>query len=96
MNAAEYMRQLMAKIEQASQTSKTLTEETKVEEKWGKSVKVSDKKKGMFDGWTLDDLRAEQAKLKKSGPHEKGSAKYTRTKEVNFAIRAKTGWGKAK
>ena len=43
-----------------------------------------------------DDLRAEQAKLKKSGPHEKGSAKYTRTKEVNFAIRAKTGWGKAK
>jgi hypothetical protein len=41
------------------------------------------KKKGMWDGYSLEDLH--KARKTASG---------TRLKEINFAIRAKTGWGK--
>jgi hypothetical protein len=32
--------------------------------------------------------------LKASGPHKKGSEEYGRMRELAFAIRAKSGWGK--
>ena len=65
-----------------------------IEEKWGGDTELNPKKKGMWDGWSKSDLEAERGKLKGSGPHDAGSAKATRLKEVNFALRAKSGWGK--
>jgi len=63
-----------------------------VKEAWGKETKVSKAKKGMFKGWTLAKLRSERAKLKNKKDHTKEESKKLR--EINFAIRAKTGWGK--
>lgn len=65
-----------------------------ITEKWGGDTELNPKKTGMWSGWSQEDLRAERSKLKSEGPHEAGSAKATRLKEVNFALRAKTGWGK--
>jgi hypothetical protein len=63
-----------------------------VEEKWAGDTKLNPEKKGMFKGKSKADLESELSHLKKSGPHEKGSAGYTKEKELNFAIRAKSGW----
>jgi hypothetical protein len=51
-------------------------------------------KKGMFDGKTEVELKKELAALKKTGPHKEGSKEFTKEKELNFAIRAKSGWKK--
>ena len=71
-----------------------------IAEKWARPAKLNPKKKGMFDGWTLTDLRKELASLKASGPHKKGSAKFTKQNEVEMAIRAKqkggSKWGRVK
>lgn len=63
-------------------------------EKWAEEAGVPENKKGMFKGMSKAELESELAKLKKSGPHKKGSPEYTKEKELMFAIRAKTGWGK--
>lgn len=65
-----------------------------IDEKWGKPTKVSPEEKGKYQGKTLAELRRSYAALKKSGPHKKGTAEYGRMRELAFAIRAKTGWGK--
>lgn len=65
-----------------------------LDEKWGTPTKVSPAEKGKYKGKSLSDLRSSLAALKKSGPHHKGSPEYGRMKELQFAIRAKTGWGK--
>jgi len=65
-------------------------------EKWGGDTKLNPKKKGMFDGKTKAELKKEYNKLKASGPHKKGSADNTKMKELSFAIRAKSDWGKVK
>lgn len=64
-----------------------------VDEKWGKETVVNPKEKGKYDGWSLKELEAAYNKLKKSGPHAKGSKEYGTMKELAFAIRAKTEWG---
>lgn len=66
----------------------------RVEEKWDKETKVAPSEKGKYKGVGLEQLRSRLAKLKKSGPHKKGSKEYGTMKELQFAIRAKTGWGK--
>ena len=63
-------------------------------EKWDTETKVAPSEKGKYAGKTTEELRKSLAALKKSGPHEKGSKEYGRMKELQFAIRAKTGWGK--
>lgn len=63
-------------------------------EKWSEEANVPESKKGMFKGRAKADLESELAKLKKSGPHKKGSPEYTKEKELMFAIRAKSDWGK--
>lgn len=68
----------------------------KVDENWDKKDTVSPSKKGMFKGKTKAELKSKLSNIKKSGPHEKGSAEYTKEKEINFALRAKNNWGKAK
>jgi len=67
---------------------------TPVAEKWDTETKVAPSEKGKYSGKTAEELRKSLAALKKSGPHEKGSKEYGRMKELQFAIRAKTGWGK--
>lgn len=61
-------------------------------EEWDSEYKTPNSKQGMFDGKGADELHAELATLKKSGPHARGSAEYTREKELNFALRAKRHW----
>ena len=63
-------------------------------EKWGGDTEINPSKKGMWTGWSQEDLQAERSKLKASGPHDAGSAQATRLKEVNFALRAKGAGGK--
>ncbi len=67
-----------------------------VSEKWDSTYKTPESKKGMFKGKTKADLEADLAKLKKSGPHKEGTSEFTKEKELNFAIRAKSGWEKGK
>jgi len=73
-----------------------MEESEQITEKWGKEAELNPKKKGMFKGKTKADLKKQLSNLKKSGPHEKGSKEYTKQKELNFAIRAKSGWPKGK
>lgn len=68
--------------------------EEKVNEKWGEKNAVDPKKKGMFKGRTQASLKKELSKLKKSGPHKKGSAAYTKQNELEFALRSKHNWRK--
>lgn len=63
-------------------------------EKWEHEVDMNGEKIGMFNGKTLEQLHAELNALKKAGPHSEGSPGYTKMKELEFAIRSKTGWKK--
>jgi len=63
-------------------------------EAFGNKVEINPAKKGMFHGKDKADLEAQYTRLKKSGPHAKGSHEFTKMKELAFAIRAKSGWGK--
>jgi len=68
--------------------------QSKLFEKWDKEVKTPKSERGKYDGKSLGWLRKELAKLKKSGPHKRRSKEFKKMKELEFAIRAKTGWGK--
>ena len=70
------------------------SKEKNVSESWADSKPLNPAKKGMFDGMSKAELEKELAALKQSGPHKKGSPEYTKEKELAFAIRAKSGWGK--
>lgn len=63
-------------------------------EKWNKKVTVSPSEKGKYSNKSVSELKSEYERLKKSGPHKKGSPEYEKMRELAFAIRAKTGWGK--
>lgn len=69
-----------------------LDEEEIVQEKF--DAEMDPEEKGKYKGKTLEDLRTQLKKLKDSGPHKKDSAEYEKMNELEFAIRAKTGWGK--
>lgn len=71
----------------------SLDEAEQVDEKWDKNVKLNPAKKGTMPK-SKAKVDSELSNLKKSGPHKKGSAEYTKEKELNFAKRAKSGWGK--
>ena len=66
----------------------------KLEEKWGTEMHTAEKDKGMFKGKTQDELKSQLAKLKASGPHEKGSDAYKKQNQIEFALRAKHKFGK--
>lgn len=63
-------------------------------EKWDKPTIVSQSEKGKYHSKTKTELLKSYNKLKKSGPHKKGSPEYGRMRELAFAIRAKSDWGK--
>ena len=65
-----------------------------IEEKWGTPTQVSPEEKGKYHGKSKAELLSAYNKLKKSGPHHKGSPEYGRMRELAFAIRAKGDWGK--
>lgn len=67
-------------------------EDEPLEEKWKDEVDINPSKKGMFAGKSKAELESELAALKKSGPHKEGSSEFTKEKELNFALRAKSDW----
>lgn len=69
-------------------------DETMITEKWAEPAKIAKKDQGKFKGEKMGELRDELAALKKKKNHTDADTK--RIKELNFAIRAKTGWGKVK
>lgn len=79
-----------------NETVRTSTEGYCVREKWAEPTKVSPEEKGKYKGWSLAELRKAYNALKSRGPHKKGSPELGRLRELAFAIRAKTGWGKVK
>jgi hypothetical protein len=56
-------------------------------EAWSDHYETPKSKRGMWDGWSKEDLEKELKKTKADGNTK-------RTKEIEFALRAKSGWGK--
>ena len=61
---------------------------------WGKKMHTPESAKGMFDGRTKAPLRAEQSRLR--AKETRTAAEQKRLRRVNFALRAKNKFGKAK
>lgn len=97
-NNAEEMRKLMQRIDSITSSAtanlKRQLNESVAAESWDTETKVAPSKRGMFKGKTVANLRKQLRALKKTGPHKKGSSEYIKMRELQFAIRAKTGWGK--
>lgn len=66
----------------------------KIDEKWDTETKVSPEERGKYKGKTKAELLKQYNALKASGPHKKGTKEYGTMRELAFAIRAKSGWGK--
>jgi hypothetical protein len=67
---------------------------TVIAEKWGVSGAVNPSERGKYAGKTKQELLRAYNALKRSGPHSKDSKEYGRMRELAFAIRAKSSWGK--
>lgn len=78
--------------EMASKTKGTKTMEAKVVEKWDAKMKTAKKDIGKWEGFTLAELKARKKKLMDKESRSKQEQK--EVSQINFAIRAKTGWGK--
>jgi hypothetical protein len=65
-------------------------------EKWKKDGEMDKSERGKYKGKSLDELKSMLAKVKESGPHKEGTPAYEKQNELEFAIRAKSGWGKVK
>ena len=63
-----------------------------LEEKWKGDADIE--ATGEYADKTVAELRKMYNALKKSGPHKAGSEPNTKMKQIAFAIRAKTGFGK--
>jgi len=61
---------------------------------WKTKMHTPESAKGMFDGRTKASLRAEQSRLRSKD--KRTAAESKRLKRVNFALRAKNSFGKAK
>lgn len=67
-----------------------------LDEKWGKPTQVSPQERGKYKGKSRAELLSAYNKLKASGPHSRGTPEFGRMRELAFAIRAKSGWGRVK
>ena len=65
-----------------------------LEEKFDKPVTTDPSEKGKYKGKSKSELLKAYNHLKKTGPHKKGSKQFENMKELAFAIRAKSDWGK--
>lgn len=61
---------------------------------WKTKMHTPESAKGMFDGRTKASLRAEQSRLR--AKETRTVAEQKRLKRVNFALRAKNSFGRAK
>lgn len=61
---------------------------------WNKKMHTPESAKGMFDGRTKESLRTEQSRLRAKATRTEAEQK--RLRRVNFALRAKNDFGKAK
>ena len=61
---------------------------------WNKKMHTPESAKGMFDGRTKASLRSEQSRLR--AKKTRTAAESKRLKRVNFALRAKNDFGKAR
>ena len=72
------------------------------EAKWNKKDVVDPKEKGKWEGYTQEELKSKlsKAKERQRKRKEKGNKADPKDteliRELNFALRAKTGWGKVK
>lgn len=80
-------------ITKAHDIAKKIDEE-EIDEKWDTETRVSPEERGKYQGRTKAELVKQYNALKKSGPHAKGSKEFGTMRELAFAIRAKSGWGK--
>jgi hypothetical protein len=80
-------------ISKAHEIAKKIDEE-ELSEKWDTKTQVSPEERGKYKGRSKADLVKQYNALKKSGPHKKGSKEYGTMRELAFAIRAKSNWGK--
>ena len=66
--------------------------------KWGKKDVVNPAKKGMWDGYSQDELKSklEAAKKRQEGRDKADPKDSTLIKELQFALRAKHNWGDVK
>ena len=71
-----------------------LKEQGEEEMSWGKKMHTPESAKGMFDGRTKASLRAEQSRLRSK--ETRTAAEQKRLRRVNFALRAKNDFGKAR
>jgi hypothetical protein len=63
-------------------------------EAWDTATQVNPEERGKYAGKTKEELLAQYNALKKTGPHPQGSPEYGKMRELAFAIRAKSDWGK--
>jgi hypothetical protein len=78
----------------AGATGQPQAGQMQMKEKWDAETKVAPSEKGKYDGKTKAELTSQYNKLKASGPHKKGSPAFGKMRELAFAIRAKSDWGK--
>ena len=83
-------------IKKAHDIAKKIDEDDQLDEKWDAETKVSPEERGKYKGKTKAELLRQYNSLKDRGPHKKGSKEYGTMKELAFAIRAKSEWGKVK
>jgi len=80
--------------ESAVPAKEPVVEQEEIAEKWDEPTKVAPSEKGKYKGKTKAELKKQYDRLKASGPHKKGSPEFGRMRELAFAIRAKSDWGK--
>lgn len=61
-------------------------------EEWDTEYETPERKKGMWDGWSKERLQKRRNALR--AKDERSDAESTELKQINFALRAKSGWGK--
>ena len=61
---------------------------------WNRKMHTPESATGMFDGRTKSSLRSEQSRLR--AKKTRTAAEQKRLRRVNFALRAKNNFGKAK
>lgn len=65
---------------------------SKIDEAWDNDYETPESKKGMWDGWSKERLEKRRNTLRDK--EERTDAESTELKQINFALRAKSGWGK--
>lgn len=78
----------------AGATGQPQAGQMQMKEKWDAETKVAPSEKGKYAGKDKAELTKAYNKLKASGPHKKGSPEFGKMRELAFAIRAKSDWGK--